>query len=53
MRSRRYLCVFPPIVARQRLKKRYSSKEYTRNNRIIVGRVVFNVGSVVSMKVGD
>jgi hypothetical protein len=33
--------------------KRYRGNEYTRNNRRIVGRVVFNVVRVVSRKVGD
>jgi hypothetical protein len=37
-------------MARQ---KRYRGNEYTRNNRRIVGRVVFNVAHVVSWKVGD
>jgi hypothetical protein len=37
-----------PIVAGQRL-----GNEYIRNNRRIFRRVVFNVGRVVSMKVGD
>jgi hypothetical protein len=40
--------VYPPIVARQRL-----GNESTRNNRRIVGHVVFNVARVVSRKVGD
>jgi hypothetical protein len=31
----------------------YRGNEYTRNNRRIVGRVVFNVARVVSRKVGD
>jgi hypothetical protein len=42
--SNRSVClyVYPPIAARQRLgKKRSCCKEYTRYNRIIVGRVVF------------
>jgi hypothetical protein len=38
----------PPIVDRQRL-----DREYTRNNRRIVVRVVFNVAHVASRKVGD
>jgi hypothetical protein len=33
--------------------KRYRGNEYTRSNKIIVGRVVFNVARVVSRKVGD
>jgi hypothetical protein len=46
------VCVcIPPIVARQRLGR--SGNEYTRNNRIIVGRVFFNVARVVPRKVGD
>jgi hypothetical protein len=59
-RVRVRLCI-PPIVTRQRLGKsplivarqRYRGNEYTRNNRRIVGRVVFNVAPVVSRKVGD
>jgi hypothetical protein len=43
-----------PIVATQRLrKKRYRGKEYARNNKRIVGRITFNVASVISRKVGD
>jgi hypothetical protein len=44
------VCVFPPppVVARKRL-----GNEHKRNNRRIVGRVVFNVARVVSRKVGD
>jgi hypothetical protein len=34
-------------------EKRYCCNEYIRNNRRIVGRVVFNVALVVSGKVGD
>jgi hypothetical protein len=34
-------------------KKRYRGNEYTRNNRNIVGRVVFNVAHAVSRKVGN
>jgi hypothetical protein len=33
--------------------KRYRGNEYTRNNRRIVGRVVFNVAHFVSRNVGD
>jgi hypothetical protein len=33
--------------------KLYRGNEYTRNNRSIVGRVVFNVTRVVTRKVGD
>jgi hypothetical protein len=33
--------------------KRYCGNEYTRNNRRIIGLVVFNVARVVSRKVGD
>jgi hypothetical protein len=67
MRSRCCPCVcVSPIVARQLLgkkkpyrceatarEKRYRGNEYTRNNRRIFGRVVFNMARVVSRKVGD
>jgi hypothetical protein len=50
----------PLIVARQRIGKyplivprQRHIREYARNNRKIVGRVVFNVARVVSRKVGD
>jgi hypothetical protein len=33
------LCMYPPIVSRQRVGR--NDNEYTRNNRNIVGRVVF------------
>jgi hypothetical protein len=37
-----YVYVYPLTSARQRLgKKRYCGNEYIRNNRTIVGRVVF------------
>jgi hypothetical protein len=42
----------PPIVARQRLGKNVTAATNTRNNRRIVGRVVFYVARVVSRKVG-
>jgi hypothetical protein len=45
------VCVYPPIVASQRLGGNRGN-EYTRNNRRIVGRVVFNMARVVSRKVG-
>jgi hypothetical protein len=32
--------------------KRYCGNEYTRNNRIIDGRIIFNVAHVVSRKGG-
>jgi hypothetical protein len=48
------------IVARQRLGKnppivdrQWLDREYTRNNRRIVVRVVFNVAHVTSRTVGD
>jgi hypothetical protein len=49
------LHVYAPIVTRQWLvkKKNYSGKEYTPNNRRIVGRVVFYAVGVVSRKIGD
>jgi hypothetical protein len=63
MRSRCCLCVsvcecvclcIHPIVAKQRLGKSplIRGNEYTRNNRRIVGRVVFSAARVVSRKVG-
>jgi hypothetical protein len=46
------LCVYDPIVARQRLrKKHYRGNEYTRNYRRIVGRVYFYAVRVISRKV--
>jgi hypothetical protein len=43
--------VYPPLVTRQRLgKKCYRGNKYTRNNRRIVGRVVFFTIRVVSRK---
>jgi hypothetical protein len=42
----------PPIVARQRLGRNVYDGNI-RNNRRIVGRVVFNVARVVSREVGD
>jgi hypothetical protein len=41
------LYVYPAIVARPRLE-RYRGNEYTRNNGIIVGRVVLYAVRVVS-----
>jgi hypothetical protein len=43
----------PPIVARQRLGRNVTAVTNTRNNRRIVGRIVFNVAHVVTRKVGD
>jgi hypothetical protein len=43
----------PPNVAGQRLVRNVTAVTDTRNNRIIIGRVVFNVARVVSKKVGD
>jgi hypothetical protein len=43
------LYVYPPIVAGEQLgKKRYRGKEYTHNNRSIVGRVFFYAVPAVS-----
>jgi hypothetical protein len=63
--ARQWLGDIPLIVARQRLgknspyrceatawKKYCRGNEYIRDNRTIVGRVVFNVARVVSRKVG-
>jgi hypothetical protein len=42
------LCVYPLIVARQRLGKHVPAAKNTRNNRIIVGGVVFCTVRIVS-----
>jgi hypothetical protein len=51
-----WLYVYPFInVARQRLgkKKRYGGNEYTRNNRKIIGLVIFYAVRVVSKERSD
>jgi hypothetical protein len=47
------LCVYVPIIARQRLGKNVTAATNESNNRIIVGRVVFYAVCVISRKVGD
>jgi hypothetical protein len=43
----------PPSLLGNGSVEIYRGNEYTRNNRRIVGRVIFNVARVVSRKVDD
>jgi hypothetical protein len=51
--ARQRLGKIPPSLLRNGSVKTYRGNEYTRNDRRIVGRVVFNVARVSSRKVGD
>jgi hypothetical protein len=47
------LYVYPPIVARQQLSKNVTVAKNTRNDRRIVGCIIFHAGHFISRKVGD